>query len=131
MPKATPSLPSGSTTNSQPGKSVTSSGPNTSPKSDASGLTKPVVPSRSQQTSNIASRKLSAEAFQWKFAKALVARRKQQQLSQSGLAYLAGVSESMISYLETGTRWPSVATFIKIMETLDMKPSEMFKEIGL
>ncbi|MBE7503043.1 MAG: helix-turn-helix transcriptional regulator [Verrucomicrobiales bacterium] len=44
-----------------------------------------------------------------------------------GLASAAGLSQPMISYLESGMRAPSLDTFLRLCSVLEFKPSEVLK----
>ncbi|MFF2449924.1 helix-turn-helix domain-containing protein [Neobacillus sp. NPDC058068] len=55
--------------------------------------------------------------------------RKAQQLSQEGLADRSSLDRSYISSLERNLKKPGLDTIIALAAGLDMKVSEMFKEI--
>ena len=58
----------------------------------------------------------------------LIEERKRQGLSMRRLAAAAGLSQPMISYLETGMRAPSLDTFLRLCAVLKLKPSEVLKQ---
>lgn len=57
----------------------------------------------------------------------LIEERKRQGLSMRQLAAAAGLSQPMISYLESGMRAPSLDTFLRLCSVLKLKPSEVLK----
>jgi transcriptional regulator with XRE-family HTH domain len=57
----------------------------------------------------------------------LIEERKRQGLSMRQLAAAAGLSQPMISYLESGMRAPSLDTFLRLCGVLEIKPSEVLK----
>ena len=50
-------------------------------------------------------------------------------LSQDVLSGLAGIARSHLSMIETGTKMPNFETIWKLAIALDMRPSELVKEI--
>lgn len=50
-------------------------------------------------------------------------------LSQDVLSGLAGIARSHLSMIETGTKMPNFETIWKLAGALDMRPSELVKEI--
>jgi transcriptional regulator with XRE-family HTH domain len=53
-------------------------------------------------------------------AKLLKAQRERHQLSMTALAAKAGLSQQMISYVERGTRNPTLDTLLRITQALDI-----------
>jgi transcriptional regulator with XRE-family HTH domain len=53
-------------------------------------------------------------------AKVLKAQRERRQLSMTALAAKAGLSQQMISYVERGTRNPTLETLLRITQALDI-----------
>lgn len=49
--------------------------------------------------------------------------------SQDVLSGLAGIARSHLSMIETGTKMPNFETIWKLAIALDMRPSELVKEI--
>lgn len=49
--------------------------------------------------------------------------------SQDVLSGLAGIARSHLSMIETGTKMPNFETIWKLAGALDMRPSELVKEI--
>lgn len=64
--------------------------------------------------------------------KAILARLKEEResrkLSQLDLAYISGVSQNMITYIENGKRTPSLRTVLKLCDALQINPSVLFAE---
>lgn len=62
--------------------------------------------------------------------KAILARLKEEReshkLSQLDLAYISGVSQNMITYIENGKRTPSLRTILKLCDALQINPSVLF-----
>lgn len=56
----------------------------------------------------------------------LKAEREKAGLSQLELAYKAGLSQNMVTYLETGKRTPNLTTILKICNALEINPSVLF-----
>ena len=52
--------------------------------------------------------------------------REEQNLSQFELSLQSGVSQNMITYIETGKRSPSLKTIIKLCDALGISPSKLF-----
>jgi len=48
------------------------------------------------------------------------------QLSQLELSYRSGVSQNMITYIETGKRTPSLSTLLKLCKALNINPAVLF-----
>ena len=55
--------------------------------------------------------------------------REEKGLSQEGVSGLAGIGRTHLSAIERGVRKPTLDTFFKIAETLDMPASELMKRI--
>ena len=53
--------------------------------------------------------------------------REERQMSQLELSLVSGVSQNMITYIETGKRTPSLRTFIKLCAALDISPASLFE----
>jgi transcriptional regulator with XRE-family HTH domain len=53
-------------------------------------------------------------------AKALKAQRERRQLSMTALAAKAGLSQQMISFVERGTRNPTLETLVRMSQALDV-----------
>ena len=53
--------------------------------------------------------------------------REKQKLSQLDLSNLSGVSQNMITYIETGKRTPTLKTFLKLCKALNINPSILFE----
>lgn len=53
--------------------------------------------------------------------------REERQMSQLELSLVSGVSQNMITYIETGKRTPSLRTFIKLCAALDIPPASLFE----
>lgn len=54
--------------------------------------------------------------------------REEAKLSQLELSYKSGVSQNMITYIETGKRTPTLTTLLKLCKALDINPSVLFIE---
>lgn len=70
--------------------------------------------------------------FEERMEEAVLARlkgeREKQKLSQLDLSNLSGVSQNMITYIETGKRTPSLRTFLKLCKALKINPAVLFKD---
>lgn len=55
--------------------------------------------------------------------------RESRKLSQEVVSGLAGIARTHLSAIERGTRRPTLETFFRIGEALQVEPSEMMKEI--
>ena len=55
--------------------------------------------------------------------------REQKHQSQDLLSGLAGIGRTHLSAIERGERKPTMETFFKIAYALDMRPSEIMREI--
>lgn len=70
--------------------------------------------------------------FEERMEEAVLARlkgeREKQKLSQLDLSNLSGVSQNMITYIETGKRTPSLRTFLKLCQALKINPAVLFKD---
>lgn len=55
--------------------------------------------------------------------------REEQHKSQDLISGLAGIGRTHLSAIERGERKPTMETFFKIAYALDMRPSEIMKEI--
>lgn len=49
-------------------------------------------------------------------------------LSQMELSYESGVSQNMITYIETGKRTPTLSTILKLCSAMDLNPSLLFPQ---
>ncbi len=54
--------------------------------------------------------------------------REERKLSQMDLARAAGISQNMITYIETGKRTPTLSTLLKLCDALNINPSVLFTE---
>jgi|GEM_PF-429735 len=54
--------------------------------------------------------------------------REEAQLSQLELSYRSGVSQNMITYIETGKRTPTLSTLLKLCNALNINPSVLFMD---
>lgn len=71
------------------------------------------------------------DAFTLSLAKVIEELRKKQGLSQTRLAEMAGLSQSMIGLVERGQRVPTVATLYRLAVNLNAKPEDIIKEARL
>lgn len=58
----------------------------------------------------------------------LKAYREEKKLSQLELSLISGVSQNMITYIETGKRMPTLRTIIKLCDALKISPAKLFEE---
>jgi len=58
----------------------------------------------------------------------LKAYREERNISQLELSLQSGVSQNMITYIETGKRAPTLKTIIKLCKALDISPAKLFEE---
>lgn len=56
-------------------------------------------------------------------------KREQKKLSQEVISGLAGIGRTHLSAIERGERKPTLETFFKIAEALNMRPSALMAEI--
>lgn len=49
-------------------------------------------------------------------------------LSQMELSYASGVSQNMITYIETGKRTPTLSTILKLCSAMKLNPSLLFPQ---
>lgn len=61
--------------------------------------------------------------------KVLAQYRTKKGISQEVLSGLAGIARTHLSMIENGSRNPTLETFIKICNSLGVKPSEVMKDI--
>ena len=54
--------------------------------------------------------------------------REKAQLSQLELSYRSGVSQNMITYIETGKRTPTLTTLLKLCNALNITPAILFED---
>lgn len=54
--------------------------------------------------------------------------REDAKLSQLELSYKSGVSQNMITYIETGKSSPTLSTLLKLTDALNINPAELFLE---
>lgn len=52
--------------------------------------------------------------------------REKRHLSQLDLSYEAGISQNMITYIETGKRTPTLSTLLKLCNAMKIDPSVLF-----
>ena len=57
--------------------------------------------------------------------------REQRQRSQELVSGLAGIGRTHLSAIERGQRRPTMETFFKLAEALDMRPSALMAEIEM
>jgi len=55
--------------------------------------------------------------------------RNKKNISQEVLSGFAGIARTHLTMIENGTKKPNLETIFKISEALNMKPSELIKEI--
>ena len=55
--------------------------------------------------------------------------RKQKQLSQEKLAFLAGIHPDYIGKIERGERMPSIVSLLKILDAMHVKYPEFFEDL--
>ena len=65
-----------------------------------------------------------------KFVKILTKIRKEKNVSHEKLAAKAGLSRGIISTTESGKSSPTLRTIIRICDALNIKPSDLLKQIG-
>ncbi|MDV2581581.1 helix-turn-helix domain-containing protein [Alkalibacillus haloalkaliphilus] len=63
------------------------------------------------------------------FGEVLKKKRIESELSQEGLAYISDLDRSFISMLERGKRKPTITTIFRLSSCLNIKPSELIKEV--
>ena len=54
--------------------------------------------------------------------------REERNISQLELSLQSGVSQNMITYIETGKRTPTLRTLIKLCDALKISPAKLFEE---
>lgn len=54
--------------------------------------------------------------------------REEAHLSQLELSYRSGVSQNMITYIETGKRTPTLTTLLKLCSALSVSPAVLFED---
>lgn len=64
-----------------------------------------------------------------RLGKAIMARRRQQFISQEDFAQRAGITRSYMSHIENGKRVVSVAIIEKIAKTLGITLAELFRDL--
>ena len=64
------------------------------------------------------------------FATVLREIRREKRLSQESLALRLGVSRPYVSYLENGSRYPSLEMLIAIAHALDIRPGELLDRVA-
>jgi transcriptional regulator with XRE-family HTH domain len=65
------------------------------------------------------------------FGDYLKQKRTEKGISQEYLANLSGMDRSYVSMLERGLKMPTITTLIKIGKALEIKPSDILKEMGI
>ena len=60
--------------------------------------------------------------------KRLKAARENAKMSQLELSYKSGVSQNMITYIETGKSSPTLTTILKLCNALNINPAELFMQ---
>lgn len=63
-----------------------------------------------------------------KIAQALKGRREELGLSKNLLAQKAGVSVQTVAFIESGTNSPSIATFLRLCQALDLRPWHLLNQ---
>jgi transcriptional regulator with XRE-family HTH domain len=71
---------------------------------------------------------VDTEEYSAGVARVLKARRLAADLSMTRLAKLAGMSQQMISFVERGTRTPTVATLYRVAQALKTDPASLLLE---
>jgi transcriptional regulator with XRE-family HTH domain len=67
------------------------------------------------------------------FGRAIMQKRRKENLSQVEAGERLGISMAQISYYETGSRPPTLSKFVRIIDWLGTRPStayEMMRELG-
>ena len=64
-----------------------------------------------------------------KIGSVIQACREERSLSQEVVSGLAGIGRTHLSAIERGQRKPTLETFFKLAEALDMPPSQLMKRI--
>ena len=54
--------------------------------------------------------------------------RESQNISQLELSFMSGISQNMITYIETGKRVPTLKTVIKLCNALKISPCKLFED---
>lgn len=54
--------------------------------------------------------------------------REEARISQLELSYKSGVSQNMITYIDTGKSSPTLSTLLKLCNALSINPSTLFEE---
>lgn len=54
--------------------------------------------------------------------------REEKGISQLELSFESGVSQNMITYIETGKRTPTLKTILKLCTALDINPAMLFED---
>lgn len=52
--------------------------------------------------------------------------REKARLSQMDLSFMAGLSQNLVNYIESGRRTPNLYTLLKIAKALNITPSSLF-----
>ena len=60
--------------------------------------------------------------------KRLKAAREAARMSQLELSYKSGVSQNMITYIETGKSSPTLTTILKLCNAMNINPASLFQE---
>ena len=71
----------------------------------------------------------SGSSLQKRFGDILRRLRVERKLSQEDLAFHSGLSRTYIAYLESGKYKPTLESLIKLAQGLEMKPSEIIREL--
>lgn len=58
----------------------------------------------------------------------LRAARENSKMSQLDLSYKSGVSQNMITYIETGKSSPTLSTLLKLTDALNINPADLFTQ---
>lgn len=70
----------------------------------------------------------NTEEFEKLFQSRIRNEREKAQMSQLDLSLCSGISQNMITYIETGKRTPTLRTIIKICNALNINPAILFAD---
>ena len=73
---------------------------------------------------------VGSDIYTSSFAQVLRRQREVQGFSQEALAHETGLDRTYISLLERGKRLPTLATVVKLSNSLNMRPEEFVAELG-
>ena len=83
-----------------------------------------------QYTTGNAPIMVGSDIYTSSFAQVLRRQREVQGFSQEALAHETGLDRTYISLLERGKRLPTLATVVKLSNSLNMRPEEFVAELG-